>query len=328
MDSRIREIEQWVAKAKEDLGECGQEAYIRKLYLLDAEIRAIIRENGILPGAHSPQPQQTRHVRRFTVPVLAVSGVLSVLLLAATTVFLTQPLLFSHNTHPTTATTMVAGFVPSSISGELILADNGDPLNLPQGNVLANLPPDTALTTGLTPPPAGMETGVNTTVAIPPSGVILASAPAQTVPTGSPNTTPTAPALQPAVLPQPRRTGDEVIDVMLVADAGLRQPVPVQPQPWLNTPGVASSVGFDGFIPQVARLEFTDRFAVPGHESAQIVNSVKTQLDPRAGKAASKKDDPQGGHVDKATNVTVDSVDNSANDEDQAEPAKRANGTK
>ena len=55
MDSRIREIEQWIAEAKQDLGECGQEAYVKKLFLLDAEIRAILRENGILPGAVSPR---------------------------------------------------------------------------------------------------------------------------------------------------------------------------------------------------------------------------------------------------------------------------------
>lgn len=55
MDSRIRELEQWLAEAKRDLGESGQEAYLRKLYLLDAEIRAVIKASGAKPDAVSPQ---------------------------------------------------------------------------------------------------------------------------------------------------------------------------------------------------------------------------------------------------------------------------------
>jgi hypothetical protein len=58
MDSRIRELEQWLAEAKEDLGTRGQEAYLRKLYLLDAEIRAVIKASGAQPEAGSPQPKE------------------------------------------------------------------------------------------------------------------------------------------------------------------------------------------------------------------------------------------------------------------------------
>lgn len=72
MDSRLREIEQWLDEAKSDLKDNGQEAYLRKLYLLDAEIRAVIRENDPLPGVdraslvHKP-------VRVINLP-LAVAG--------------------------------------------------------------------------------------------------------------------------------------------------------------------------------------------------------------------------------------------------------------
>jgi hypothetical protein len=76
MDSRLREIEQWLDEAKSDLKDNGQEAYLRKLYLLDAEIRAVIRENDPLPGVdraslvHKP-------VRVINLP-LAVAGLAAV----------------------------------------------------------------------------------------------------------------------------------------------------------------------------------------------------------------------------------------------------------
>ena len=90
MDSRIREIEQWVAEAKHDLGSCGPEEYYRKLFLLDAEIRAAIKQSGCLPEAASPQ-HQAKRVRRFFNPSLALTGAIGVLFLAATTVFFNYP---------------------------------------------------------------------------------------------------------------------------------------------------------------------------------------------------------------------------------------------
>lgn len=132
MDSRIREIEQWVAEAKNDLGECGREAYISKLYLLDAEIRAIIREDGSLPAASSPR-QRTGHVRRVGLPALSAVGVAGVLLLAASTAYLLTEsnsqrgleLAQAGQPSPVVAAAQpavtYAGYVPASIPGEEIL---------------------------------------------------------------------------------------------------------------------------------------------------------------------------------------------------------------
>ena len=133
MDSRIREIEQWVAEAKQDLGECGREAYINKLYLLDAEIRAIIREDGSLPAASSPR-QRPGHVRRVGLPVLSAVGVVGVLLLAASTAYLlslsggrSADLIQAGQPAPVITAAQppitYAGYVPSSIPGEEILPD-------------------------------------------------------------------------------------------------------------------------------------------------------------------------------------------------------------
>jgi len=138
MDSRIREIEQWVAEAKTDLGECGREAYINKLFLLDAEIRAIIKDNGTLPAAASPRQQQSDKVRRFTARALVSAGAAAVLLLTASTVFLT----LSGNTEPNltppppvhlasadsdSLTIIAAGYIPGNIPNEEILPDGWAP---------------------------------------------------------------------------------------------------------------------------------------------------------------------------------------------------------
>lgn len=88
MDSRIREIEQWVAEAREGLCDGGREAYLRKLYLLEAEIRAVIKENGVLPEGLSPAAQGER-VRRYHPPALAFSAAASVLVLAAASFYFT-----------------------------------------------------------------------------------------------------------------------------------------------------------------------------------------------------------------------------------------------
>ncbi len=323
MDSRIREIEQWVAEAKEDLGECGQEAYIRKLYLLDAEIRAIIRENGILPGVTSPEPQQQRHVRRFTVPALAVSGVLSVLLLAATTFYFMQPLLVGRTATPAQSHQVLAGFVPASIDGELILADTGVPLNMPKERLLADIPLAAQFTTGGTAP-AGLETGAGAAPSTVPAvgPVLLASLPSATL---QPQTAaPLSEQARAVPLIAPTEGSDGVIDVMLGY-----LPLPAAPlaPPMVNNQGSAPSVGFDGLVPQVARLEFTDRFTVP-ESGAERVNSVKTQLTPRSEGAAEDKHASQGVHVDKSTKVSVDNVDNSAGEGEPAEPETKEQGAK
>lgn len=130
MDSRIREIEQWVAEAKANLGDCGRDAYINKLYLLDAEIRAVIRENGI-PAATSPG-QQFGRVRRPMVPALPIAGALGVLFLVAATVYFaiqltgdpsaTAPGLRAAAPAPASGDApMVIGYIPNDIPGEEIL---------------------------------------------------------------------------------------------------------------------------------------------------------------------------------------------------------------
>ena len=311
MDSRIREIEQWVAEAKEDLGECGQEAYIRKLYLLDAEIRAIIKENGILPGASSPQPRQTRQVRRFTVPALAFSGVLSVLLLAATTVYFIQPLLLSRNPATEAPRRVVAGFVPSAITGELILADNGIPLNLAQGSLLADIPLAAQFASEPQTITREPEAALSAPVSSGASPVLLASAPVAN--SEFQNVAPRGGGQSVAA-----GTGEEAINVML---GNMPQPAAPRTPPTLNNSGAAPSVGFDGLVPQVARLEFTDRFTVP-EPSADRVNSVKTQLNPRGDKPTGGNADTHGVHVDKSTKVAVDSVDNSSEEGKATEPEK------
>ncbi|MCC7479456.1 hypothetical protein IT575_13510 [bacterium] len=162
MDSRIRELEQWLAEAKRDLGECGQEAYLQKLYLLDAEIRAVIKANGAHAGMDSPSragglvrghapAQRGVPATRKMAWALGVSGVA---LLAAATVTMSLPALQSGSSllarnfslsgfntansgqpqadsDPLTAgqssTTPPAGFVPASIPGEEILPADWTP---------------------------------------------------------------------------------------------------------------------------------------------------------------------------------------------------------
>ncbi len=131
MDSRIREIEQWVAEAKLGLSECGQEEYFRKLFLLDAEIRTAIKQSGCVPEAASPQ-HQAKRVRRFRNPSLATSGALGLLLLAATAVFLNRPHAPFVPVMATTAQPVAAadstydprtdpGHIPAFIEGEEVL---------------------------------------------------------------------------------------------------------------------------------------------------------------------------------------------------------------
>lgn len=139
MDSRIREIEQWIAEAKHDLGECGREAYINKLYLLDAEIRAIIKEDGSLPAANSPR-QQENNVRRFSLPNTAVAAAVAVLLLTASTVYFSSRYFDSNTITPSvspahrlaaveesTSDITLAAYIPDNIPGEEILPNDWTP---------------------------------------------------------------------------------------------------------------------------------------------------------------------------------------------------------
>lgn len=83
MDSKLREIEQRLAKAKAGLIEGGQDDYLQQLYLLDAEIRTVIKENGILPKAFSPRPRPNT-VQRLAIPATEFGMSFGAVLLAAT----------------------------------------------------------------------------------------------------------------------------------------------------------------------------------------------------------------------------------------------------
>jgi hypothetical protein len=140
MDSRIREIEQWVVEAKTDLGECGREAYLRKLFLLDAEIRAVLKDNkGILPEVVSPR-RQAKRVRRFSTPAFAMGGVLGALLLTASTVYLSGlPGFLASRRTPSTPAATSAPALERSANTSLADANLGvptGPFKLPPGEIL------------------------------------------------------------------------------------------------------------------------------------------------------------------------------------------------
>ncbi|MCH7472138.1 hypothetical protein IIA79_04210 [bacterium] len=115
MDSRIREIEQWWTEAKESLGEGGREVYLRKLYLLDAEIRAVIRENGILPGDVFPR-SRAKKVWRFLSPAWAFGTAGGALFLAAATVLVAN-LTGMAPESPFNNSTRLAADAPGDLSG-------------------------------------------------------------------------------------------------------------------------------------------------------------------------------------------------------------------
>jgi len=140
MDSRIREIEQWVVEAKTDLGECGREAYLRKLFLLDAEIRAVLKDNkGILPETVSPR-RQAKRVRRFSTPTFAMGGVLGALLLTASTVYLSGlPNFLASRQAPTVPAGQTAPAVERGANASIADANLGVPsgtFSLPPGEIL------------------------------------------------------------------------------------------------------------------------------------------------------------------------------------------------
>lgn len=181
MDSRIREIEQWVAEAKSDLGECGREAYLRKLFLLDAEIKAVLKENhGILPEAHSPGIREKR-VRRFSTPPMALAGVAGALLLTASTVYLTPILLASRNSVaqdvPAAAPAMLLssalhapGYIPQLPAGESLVSDGWQPTLELAADDTALLLADTQLQPGTLPGPTLLASGPSLPAAASPAG--------------------------------------------------------------------------------------------------------------------------------------------------------------
>lgn len=127
MDSRIREIEQWVTEAKTDLGEHGREAYLNKLYLLDAEIRSVIRESGMQPGTASPQSAGQRVRRKHAIPVFA-SGALGVLLTAVSTVYFAFPglgLPYARGVHAAAPPAAERVYLPIPSGEELVIDPAG-----------------------------------------------------------------------------------------------------------------------------------------------------------------------------------------------------------
>jgi hypothetical protein len=216
MDSRIREIEQWVTEAKNDLGECGREAYINKLYLLDAEIRAIIKEDGSLHAAGSPRQRQG-HVRRFGVPVISAVGIVGVLLLAASTAYLLTEL--------------------NSLRGlQLAQADPPAPIAASQpastyaGHVPANIPGEEILPAGWRPPAAEEQPAVPDAEPV----VLLASH----VPAPPPTTAPTHPAAAQA----PATTANDATSVVATVPTEITPP-PAGHAIGVNVPGSGSSLG-------------------------------------------------------------------------------------
>ena len=216
MDSRIREIEQWVTEAKNDLGECGREAYINKLYLLDAEIRAIIKEDGSLPAASSPRQRQG-HVRRFSVPVISAVGIVGVLLLAASTAYLLTEL--------------------NSLNGlQLAQADPPSPTVAIQpavshmGSIPASIPGEEILPAGWRPPAAEAQPAM-------PAGepvVLLASHVPAPPPTAGPTHSPSAPA--------PATAANDATSLVAAVPTAIT-PAPAGQASGVNLPGSGSSLG-------------------------------------------------------------------------------------
>jgi hypothetical protein len=109
MDSRIREIEQRLGRAREGLAEGGREDYLKQLYLLDAEIRAVIRENGSLPE-HLRELLQDAAPRRRKSPLRTAGMALALMLVVAGATFGVAWL----NTGAATAPAVTAGLEPAA----------------------------------------------------------------------------------------------------------------------------------------------------------------------------------------------------------------------
>jgi hypothetical protein len=131
MDSRIREIEQWIERAKTGLSDGGREEYVKKLFLLDAEIRAVIKESGTIPGAETSPVRRGSGARRSAFwPGLtgAVAGVLILVAAAAwfvNPVSLTSAGLRTSSETPSLDDSAAAGrhaaHIPGAISGEEVI---------------------------------------------------------------------------------------------------------------------------------------------------------------------------------------------------------------
>jgi len=133
MDSRIREIEQWIEKAKTGLSDGGREEYVKKLYLLDAEIRAVIKESGTLPGVnHSPERRRSG-ARRSATRLIAAGVLAGVIVLSAAAAWFANPAYLHTPAEPAAvpaqladaagqSRTELAAHIPQMISGEEFVA--------------------------------------------------------------------------------------------------------------------------------------------------------------------------------------------------------------
>jgi len=302
MDSRIREIEQWVAEAKAGLDDCGRDAYLNKLYLLDAEIRAVIKENGI-PDAVSPR-RQPGSVRRLVTAALPIAGSLSVLVLLAATVYLAiqqrapvheVPVISAAPAPATEANPadesplMVLGYVPASISGEEILGPGWSPAD----EVSIDTPPKQ-----VTEQPAAAQPARENS----PAPVIMAAAPPNTNINGNP------------VVPANLAT-----DLIALAPAG-GNPVPAARPPAGNSNTATGSTSFmNSELEHTVAAKFS-YFPESGDEPEIEVNKTKEQLGSQI--LGQKVDEPSVDSVDSSDATEEASVDNSEPELDSTALAK------
>jgi hypothetical protein len=246
MDSRIREIEQWVDEAKRGLDECGREEYFRKLFLLDAEIRAAIKDSGCIPEAASPQ-RQVKRVRRFVNPSLALSGAFGVLLLAATTVYLNGPHMLSApamanaargtgQANSTYDPQLDRGHIPASIEGEEII-----PFEMLLAAASQSQQPETSVTvpTGQAALDGGSVVGIK-------PGVMADAKPGQMKPVPA--------SAKPQA--QGKAGGSRVPSVEVVANNS----TPAKSPAAANTPRNGASYSGEAFGGTIARMEDTSPY--------------------------------------------------------------------
>ncbi len=300
MDSRIREIEQWVAEAKAGLDDCGRDAYLNKLYLLDAEIRAVIKENGINPAV-SPR-RKPGSVRHLAPMALTVAGSLTVLVLLAATVYLAiqqgapgqtlppAPIVTAGAdpaaTQPATAAPVVDGpwalaYIPASIAGEEILGPGWQP-PAPVGATPAELP---AVAANEQPAPS------------PASSPVMAAAPApgKTTPGGK---------------PQPAKA-NMATSLVALAPTGQPAPAPVASQPAGNGGGTGTGTASTAFLDSGARHTVAAKFSYfpeAGTEPETPINQTKEQLGNQI--LGTKTETPVVDNVDNSDTAKEASVDN------------------
>jgi len=283
MDSRIREIEQWVAEAKTDLGECGREAYINKLFLLDAEIRAIIKDNGTLPAAASPRQQQSDKVRRFTARALVSAGAAAVLLLTASTVYLT----LSGNTESHITSPPPVHFASTDSDSAAIIAAGYIPGNIPNEEIL----PD-----GWTPP-------VSSTPQVPlpsvasqaPGRAVSAPLPIQPAPTGTEAVNQPKPQTQ-----APAHTNDAIAVVAMVPASSI--------QPHESTTGGSNNAsGPASYVSGGIEREVGFSWFPESDREADPVNQTKAEMGERFAEQPKEIEISEGDAVDTVDNSEVDS---------------------